>query len=136
MCTCALVSSAISPAFSPPHVPARSLGGLTPVGLHGPSANVAAANANAALLSIESSCGAYNRAARPWDPLRGERPDDASRGEPQRQLAMDCAIATHALDRHPPRECILTSWGSRARSGRSGRKETSARRTQSDREPG
>src|SRR3989442_10568755 len=118
MWTCALVSSAISPAFSPPHVPARSLGGLTPVGLHGPSANVAAANANAALLRIERSRGAYNyRTARPWDPLRGERPDDASRGEQEIHLAMDCAGAIHALDRHPPRECILPSDGSRVIGG-------------------
>src|SRR5256885_7144035 len=46
MWTCALVSSAISAAFSPPHVPARSLGGLTPVGSHGPIASVTAATAN------------------------------------------------------------------------------------------
>src|SRR5437870_2220980 len=52
MCTCALVSSAISAAFSPPHMPARSLGGLSPVESHGPNANVAAANANAAFVSM------------------------------------------------------------------------------------
>src|SRR6266545_1464916 len=49
MCTCALVSSAISAAFSPPHVPARSLGGLSPVGSQGPSTAVAATNAIVAL---------------------------------------------------------------------------------------
>src|SRR6266545_949656 len=49
MCTCALVSSAINAAFSPPQVPARSLGGLSPVGSQGPSTAVAATNAIVAL---------------------------------------------------------------------------------------
>src|SRR6267378_7508439 len=50
----ALVSSAISTALSPPHVPARSFGGLRPVGSHGPRTAAAAANAKAALVSMES----------------------------------------------------------------------------------
>src|SRR6267378_7392587 len=49
----ALVSSAISTALSPPHVPARSFGGLRPVGSHGPRTAAAAANAKAALVSTE-----------------------------------------------------------------------------------
>src|SRR6266850_2666552 len=56
---CALVSSAISAAFSPPHVPARSLGGLTPVGSHGPRTAAAAANTTAALVSMETSLPIY-----------------------------------------------------------------------------
>src|SRR6266446_9605671 len=52
MWMCAPESSAISAAFSPPHVPARSLGGLSPVGSQGPNASAAAAIANAALGSI------------------------------------------------------------------------------------
>src|SRR2546423_13673043 len=55
MCTCALVSSAMSAAFSPPHVPAKFLGGRAgSVGLQGPSVAAAAANANAAFVSIKS----------------------------------------------------------------------------------
>src|SRR6267143_6109399 len=56
---CALVSSAISAAFSPPHVPARSLGGLRPVGSHGPRTAAAAANTTAALVSMETSLPIY-----------------------------------------------------------------------------
>src|SRR2546427_400245 len=50
---CALVSSAISAALSPPHIPARSFGGFTPVGSHGPITAAAATNAKAALVSME-----------------------------------------------------------------------------------
>src|SRR6266702_3532791 len=49
---CALVSSAISAAFSPPHMPARSFGGLSPVGSHGPSSAATATNVTAALVTI------------------------------------------------------------------------------------
>src|SRR5256885_15956386 len=55
MCTWALVSSAMRAAFSPPHVPTTFLGGRAgSVGLHGPSVAAAAANANAAFVSIKS----------------------------------------------------------------------------------
>src|SRR5919198_623542 len=53
ICTCALVSSAISAAFSPPHNPARSFGGRTAfVGSQGPIVAAAAANTTIALVSM------------------------------------------------------------------------------------
>src|SRR5216110_3796445 len=53
MCTCALVSSAISAAFSPPHMPARSFGGLSPVGSHGPMSVAATTKVKPALVSMD-----------------------------------------------------------------------------------
>src|SRR5213076_3127938 len=52
MCTCALVSSAISAAFSPPHMPARSFGGLSPVGSHGPMSVAATTKVKPALVTM------------------------------------------------------------------------------------
>src|SRR5690349_21489566 len=85
MCTCALVSSAMSPALSPPHVPARSLGGRT--GLprsQGPISVAAAANTNAALVSIRDSSVAV-------DAVRYLRCVEARRHGPSRKLKIDHA---------------------------------------------
>src|SRR6266545_5998766 len=60
MCTCALVSSAISAAFSPPHRPTIPLGGRSGLdGSQGPSTTAAAVKAKAALVSIGTSLPIY-----------------------------------------------------------------------------
>src|SRR4029077_13044703 len=59
MWTCALVSSAMRPALSPPHVPARSLGGRTAVGSHGPKSVVAAMSATTVRVIMDSPYQIY-----------------------------------------------------------------------------
>src|SRR5213596_978341 len=60
MWTCALLSSAISAAFSPPHRPRMPFGGRSGLdGSHGPSTAAAAVKAKAALVSIGTSLPIY-----------------------------------------------------------------------------
>src|SRR5438034_4176775 len=70
MCTCALVSVTITPALSPPHVPANTLS-LAPVGVsHGPIANTlpATSNTTAILVMAPPSVTATTSSAPPAPP--------------------------------------------------------------------
>src|SRR6266513_4845801 len=94
MCTCALVSSAIRPAFSPPQMPLMSLGGRTGfVRSQGPMASVAAASTHRVTLLMSMTTSSATDAAA-QHPKRIEIRGDVARGKMELERSMD----TRAVD--------------------------------------